>query len=56
MMTRIDGDLVTPLDPAVATLEFEYVQWTVDDNGAIKIELTPVPSHPCTEAELGIGQ
>ena len=39
----------------MVTLEFEYLTWDVNPSGSIAVNAVAIPSHICTDAELGIG-
>ena len=56
MITQLDNDQTTLPDPGIVTLDFKYLTWDIDSTGAVEGSEYTIPSHQCTEAELGIGQ
>ena len=57
MITRIDNDKTTLPNPDIVTFDFKYLIWDIDSTtGAVGVQEQIIPSHQCTDAELGIGQ
>ena len=56
MITRIDNDKTTLPNPDIVTFDFKYLIWDIDSTtGAVGVQEQIIPSHQCTDAELGIG-
>ena len=54
-VTGIDGERESIIDPRIAELKFEYLGWSITPDGQATVTNEIIPSHPCTDEELGIG-
>ena len=55
-LTQIDGSGSALPDPGIVSLDFSYLIYEQDSTGEFKVSSETIPSHQCTDAELGIGQ
>ena len=53
--TKLDSDGYSQLLPSIVTLDFKYLTWDLDSTGKVVTSEQTIPSHQCTDAELGIG-
>ena len=54
-VTGIDSEIESIIDPRIAELKFEYLGWNLTPDGKVTVSNEIIPSHPCSDEELGIG-